>query len=33
MENFMALNIIKFADVTRRDKGGVSWDERRVSSP
>ena len=29
----MALNIINFADVARREKNGVSWDVRRVSSP
>jgi len=33
MENFMTLNIINFADVARREKDGVSWDVRRVSSP
>ena len=33
MERFMALNIINFADVARREKNGVSWDVRRVSSP
>jgi len=32
MESFMALNIINFADVARREKVGVSWDVR-VSSP
>jgi len=32
-ESFMILNIINFADVTRREKVGVSWDVRRVSSP
>ena len=33
MENFMILNIINFADMARREKDGVSWDVRRVSSP
>ena len=33
IESFMALNIINFADVTRREKDRVSWDVRRVSSP
>jgi len=32
MENFIVLNIINFADITRRDKYGISWDVRRVSS-
>jgi len=32
MENFMALNIINFADVARGEKDGVLWDVRRVSS-
>jgi len=29
----MTLNIINFADVAMREKDGVSWDVRRVSSP
>jgi len=29
----MTLNIIDFTDMTRREKDGVSWDVRRVSSP
>jgi len=33
MEGFIALNIINFADVARREKDEVSWDVRRVSSP
>jgi len=33
MEGFMTLNIINFADMARREKGRVSWDVRRVSSP
>ena len=33
MESFMTLNIINFADMARREKDGVSWDMRRVSSP
>jgi len=33
MKSFMILNIINFADMTRREKDGVSWDVRRVSSP
>jgi hypothetical protein len=32
MESFMILNIINFADMTRRKKHGVSWDARRISS-
>jgi len=32
MENFMVLNIINFADIIRREKYGISWDVRRVSS-
>jgi len=32
MMSFMALNIINFADVAKREKDGVSWDVRRVSS-
>ena len=32
MESFMTLNIIKFADVARRENDGVSWDVRKVSS-
>jgi hypothetical protein len=27
------LNIINFAAIAKRDKCGVSWDIRRVSSP
>ena len=33
MKNFMTLNIINFADKTRREKDGVSWDVRKISSP
>jgi hypothetical protein len=33
MDSFMVLNIITFADMTRKEKDGVSWDRRRVSSP
>ena len=33
LESFMALNIINFADMARKEKDGVSWDVRRVSSP
>jgi hypothetical protein len=33
MESFMTLNTVNFADMTRREKDGVSWDVRRVSSP
>jgi len=33
MEGFIALNIITFADMARREKNRVSWDVRRVSSP
>jgi len=33
MEGFMALSIINFADMARREKTGISWDVRRVSSP
>jgi len=33
IESFMTLNIINFADMARREKDGVSWDVRRVSSP
>ena len=33
MESFMTLNIINFADMARREKDGVPWDVRRVSSP
>jgi hypothetical protein len=33
MESFMTLNIIIFANMARREKGGVSLDVRRVSSP
>ena len=32
-EGFIALNIINFADMARREKDGVSWDVRRVLSP
>jgi len=32
MEDFIVLNIITFADIVRREKDGVSWDVRRVSS-
>jgi hypothetical protein len=30
MEDFIALTIINFADMTRREKLRVSWDVRRV---
>ena len=33
VEGFMTLNTITFADMARREKDGVSWDVRRVSSP
>ena len=33
LEGFMVLNIINFADMTRREDDGVSCDVRRVSSP
>ena len=33
MEGFMTLNIIKFANMTRRENDMISWDVRRVSSP
>jgi len=33
MKGFMALNIITFADMARREKDGVLWDVKRVSSP
>jgi len=33
MEDFIALNIINFADIARREKAGVSWNVRIVSSP
>jgi len=33
MESFIALNIINLADMARREKAGVSWDVRRISSP
>jgi len=33
MEGFTALNTTTFADMTRRENSGVSWDVRRVSSP
>jgi len=33
MKGFITLNIINFADIARREKDGVSWDMRRVSSP
>ena len=33
MEDFIALNIINFGDMTRRENDGVSSDVRRVSSP
>jgi len=32
MENFMALNIIIFADMARREKDEVSWDVKKISS-
>jgi hypothetical protein len=32
MKSFIPLNIINFADMTRREKDRVSWDVRRVSS-
>jgi len=31
--SYHALNIINFTNMTRREKNGVSWDVRRVSSP
>ena len=33
MKSFMALNIINFANMTKRDKDRVSWDVSGVSSP
>jgi hypothetical protein len=33
MEGFIALNIINFADMARKENDGVAWDVRRVSSP
>jgi len=33
MENFMALNIITFADMARRENDEVLWDVRIISSP
>jgi len=33
MKSFIALNVINFADMVRREKDRVSWDVRRVSSP
>jgi len=33
MEGFMTLNTITFTDMTRKEKGGVLWDVRRVLSP
>jgi len=33
IKGFIILNTINFADMTRREKDGVSWDVRRVSSP
>ena len=33
MKSFVTLNIINFADVTRREKHEILWDVRRVSSP
>ena len=33
MESFMTLNIINFADVTKRENDGVLWNMSRVSSP
>ena len=33
MKNFMALNIIIFADMARKNKNVVSWNVRRASSP
>jgi len=32
MKDFTALNIINFADIARREKKGVSWNVRRISS-
>jgi len=32
MEGFITLNTTTFADMARREKNGVSWDVRRVSS-
>ena len=31
--SFMTFNTIAFADMVRREKDGVTWDVRRVSSP
>ena len=33
MEGFIALSIINFAELVRREKDEVSWDVRRVLSP
>jgi hypothetical protein len=33
MENFMALNIINFADMVRREKDEVLWNVKKISSP
>ena len=33
MEDFVALNIISFADMAKRKNDRVLWDVRRVSSP
>jgi hypothetical protein len=33
MEGFMTLNTITFADMARREKDGVLWNVRRISSP
>jgi len=30
MESFIAINIINFDNMARREKDGVSWDVRRV---
>lgn len=32
MKDFTALNIIIFANIARREKKGVSWDVKRISS-
>jgi len=33
MKNFMALNIINFTDMAKRENHEVSWNVTRVSSP
>jgi len=32
-EYFMTFNTIAFVDMARREKNGVTWDVRRISSP